>query len=89
MPDQPTNHTGPHRGEPAPHVRRIPGSAHRTWRMAAGRASERAARWWVAHFAEALLLVAVVAGLLAAASGVIMETDLAAVFRTARGGGGG
>ncbi|MFO0294631.1 MAG: hypothetical protein ACK51F_14945 [Rhodospirillales bacterium] len=57
--------------------------------MAAGRASERAARWGVAPFAEALLLVAVVAGLLAAASGVIMETDLAAVFRTARGGGGG
>ena len=62
---------------------------HRTLRATVRGASERAALWWVAHFAEALLPAAVAPGALVAARAVLQEADLSALSGAARGEGGG
>ena len=54
--------------------------AARPWQERLRSAAERAALWWVAHVAEALLVLALVLAVVAAWLGVLPDADLSGLF---------
>lgn len=54
--------------------------AARQWPERLRTAAERAALWWVAHVAEALLVLALVLAVVAAWLGLLPDTDLSGLF---------